>query len=125
MGSVIAPERGSTFVDSKGVPLPRPMRWIEEVSRIVNTLGSSFKEIGSGVSPYPAIDGDFLLVDMDAGDVDIVLPSSGKVSVSRKHTTGSANALTLIGTVNGEVDPEILFDGSCATMAYITEWRYV
>lgn len=85
-------------------------------------LQHQFIPISSTDSPYAAANNDFILVDTNSGPVDVIMPPSGRVSVSRD---GEPNALTLIGTVNGEVDPEILFDGSCATMAFITEWRYV
>jgi len=82
----------------------------------------SYVSIDNADSPYAASSGDYIIVDMSAGNVTVTLPASGRVSVSRD---GAANTLTLSGTVNGEVNPEILFDGSCASMAYITEWRYV
>jgi len=101
---------------------------IEEIDALdvrVTELEPNYIVITSDDSPYTAANNDYILCDMDAGPVDVVMPTSGRLSVSRKHITGGANALTLIGTINGEVDPEILFDGSCATMAHIAEWRYV
>lgn len=43
MANAIAPRRGEEFVDQKGVPLPRPMKWIEEVSRVLNANTSSIE----------------------------------------------------------------------------------
>lgn len=139
MPKTIAPRRGDPFTDGNGIPSHRSMVWIESVTGFANGLSDQidiiedrldelepqYIEIDNADSPYTGANNDYILVDMDAGPVDVVMPTSGRLSVSRKHITGGANALTLIGTINGEVDPEILFDGSCATMAYIAEWRYV
>lgn len=134
MANTIAPNRGEQFVDSRGVPLPVPMRWIEEISRILNSNTSSIESRLDALepqfvvkdatdSPYSAVDMDFILADMSAGDLTIVLPSSGRVWVSR---SGSSNTLTLQGTVNGVTNPTIVSDGDAPAMAYIgTEWRYV
>mgnify|MGYP005997792905 CR=1 FL=1 len=81
-----------------------------------------FTSIDNSDSPYQASDGQYLTVDMSAGDVSVKVPASGFFSVSRD---GALNTLTLTGTISGTVNPTINFDKSTATMAYTTEWRYV
>ena len=128
--SVVAPNRSEPFTDPNGyASSERVRRWIEEITRITNESNSSatnnapvFVSIDNTTSPYAASDNEYILVDMTAGDVDVTLPASGRLWVSRD---GATNTLTLIGTVNGTVNPTINFDKSTATMAYITEWRYV
>lgn len=134
MGDVIAPERGAAFVDQRGAPLPRPMRWIEEVSRIVNTNNTSITDrldelepqyvvITNAESPYAASNNDYILCDMSTGNIDVTLPASGRLHVSRE---GSTNTLTLIGTVNGVANPTIVATGDAPALAFIgTEFRYV
>ncbi len=89
--------------------------------RIVE-LEPNYIAIDATDSPYLAANNDDLLVDMGLGPVDIVFPASGRFSVSR---LGSSNDLTLLETVSGDENPLILFDRSTASMAYITEWRWV
>lgn len=131
-----APNWGDSFVNKDGVPVRRSQAWIDEVSRIVNNeiadlsdvedrldeLEPNFVVVTNAESPYAAANNDYILADMSSGDVTITLPSSGRLSVARD---GVLNTLTLTGMVNGDVNPEILFDGSTASMAFITEWRYV
>ena len=81
-----------------------------------------FTSIDNSDSPYQATDGQYIIVDMSSGDVSVTVPSSGFFSVSRD---GALNTLTLSGTISGTLNPTINFDKSTATMAYITEWRYV
>lgn len=88
----------------------------------VTALEPNYIAIDATNSPYTAADNDYLLVDMSLGDVDIVFPAFGRFSVSR---LGEINVLTLLETVSGDLNPTIDFDRSAATMAFITEWRYV
>ena len=107
----------------------RVRRWVESLTSSTNenTEGVSgnisvFLSISASDSPYQASSGECILADMSSGDINVLVPTSGSFCVSRK---GEPNSLTIVGTVNGEVNPEILFDGSTASMSYITEWRYV
>lgn len=87
MANAIAPNRGERFVDANGIPLPVPMRWIEEISRILNSNTSSIEarldaiELNNlvyvrTVSDFPApVSGVITLEDFHAylidGDVNI------------------------------------------------------
>lgn len=82
----------------------------------------SYSPITNADSPYQAKKLDYILADMSAGDVTIVLPGSGRVAIHRK---GASNTLTITGTVNGTVNPTIVGDGSIMNVAYMTEWRDV
>jgi len=133
---LIAPNRDETFVDESRKPERRPIRWIEEVTRYINEntsnngsledrvdeLEPQYIVIDATDSPYTAANNDYILCDMSLGNVNVTLPASGRLHVSRD---GVPNTLTLIGTVNGTINPTIAFSGSCASMAYITGWRYV
>lgn len=127
--TLIAPKWGEAFVDKTGVPGRRPQRWIDEVSRIVNTNENNstptYPEVGTGDSPYQLLDNQFITVDMSGGDFVVILPSESSfgVGISRE---GAENSLTIQGTVNGEVDPEILFDDTGIRLfKNDTEWRYI
>ena len=117
---IVPPNRSDAFVDNRGFAGgERVRRWIEGITDAVNP---KLANPGTGDSPYYAKDGEYILCDMSAGDITVVLPPEGKLWVSRK---GASNTLTLQGTVSGTVDPTINYDGSTAALAYITEWRYV
>lgn len=121
----IAPLRDEALSE-EGMATLTAQTFFEDVAACLDSLTPSDKELSFSDSPYQALPGQCLLADMDLGSISILVPiNGGEFCVSRKHTTGSANALTIIGTVNGEVDPEILFNGSTASMRYMTEWRYV
>ena len=120
---IAAPSRSEQFVNDKGfVGSERVNRFHEMLTEQVNELYPVDKTVTSSLSPYTASSGQRILCDMSGGSITIVLPSSGALAVSRK---GASNTLTLQGTVNGDVDPTILYDGSTASLAYFgTEWRY-
>ncbi len=120
---VIAPSRLEQFVDKDGfVRNERINRFHEMVADKVNTASGTTVSITSTDSPFSALDGQRILADMSTGDIIVVLPSTGSVSVSRQ---GSPNTLTIQGVVNGVTNPTILYDGSTASMAYFaSEWRY-
>jgi hypothetical protein len=66
---------------------------------------------------------DYILADMSTGDIVVVLPSEGRVWLTRD---GGSNNLTVQGEVNGVTDPSIVGDGDAPAMASIdTVWRYV
>jgi hypothetical protein len=131
------PRHGDPFVDRMGAPLQWPQAWIDEVTRVVNTdlsdltalsvrvaaLEPQYVTKGNADSPYSAVDMDYVTADMDgSGDLIVVLPSTGRVWITRD---GSSDTLTLEGTVNGVVDPTILFDGTTVALWHNgTEWRY-
>jgi hypothetical protein len=128
---VVAPNRSEVFTDKGGFAASeRIRRWIEEVTRISNRADSSssavtptYVFITSANSPYTASDNEYILADMSLGDIDINLPTSGRLVVSRK---GEDNDLTLNATVSEEENPLILFDKSTASLAKIgNEWRWV
>lgn len=74
-----------------------------------------------------AYDGDWCDVDATGGDVNITLPdvltSTGRmIAVSKSDV--SANLVTVIGTVNGAVDPSITVQYTTLLMVSNgTEWR--
>ncbi len=76
-------------------------------------LAPPAKSIDNADTPYQAAAGDCLLVAMSSGDVNVLVPvNGGGFCVSR---VGAANDLTIVGTVNGNANPKILFDGSTAS----------
>jgi hypothetical protein len=134
---LVNPSYQHAFVNQQGFLEPRVRRWVDEVSRIGTLNGETIDSILDRLdelepqfvtkdntdSPYSAKNMDYILADMSLGDLDIILPSSGRVFVSR---FGGSNTLTLIGTVNGVVDPIIVADGDAPAMVFIgSEWRYV
>lgn len=137
MAEIIAPRRGEQFVDVRtGAPLPRPMKWIEEISRVLNTNNSSILSrldiletqkvvLTSADSPYLAAQGDEIVCDMSAGDIEVQLPdpdeSSVHISVSRK---GSGNVLSVTGLLGIGSPMYIRSNNSCADLFPTeTEWR--
>lgn len=127
---LFAPNRASPIVDRQGMAIHGAQVFFEEIERILTDTNANVANLtpvyvskDNSDSPYSASDMEYVLADMSAGDLTIVLPSSGRVWVSRK---GASNTLTIQGTVNGTVDPTINFDGTAVAMAYIsTEWRFV
>jgi hypothetical protein len=128
---IVPPNRSEPFVDDRGFAAgERIRRWIEEVTRVLNSSNTtatdatpSFVSITASDSPYAGTDNDYILCDMSGGDIVVQLPASGRLWVSRE---GGSNTLTLQGTVNGTVNPEIKYSGNAAAIAYIdSEWRYV
>jgi hypothetical protein len=132
---IIAPRRGDAFVGPDGVPNSWPQRWIEQITRVYNSdisgildeiagLKPTFVTISSTDSPYSASSHECITVDMSTGDVTVVPPTNPEFpfSISRD---GALNTLTIQGTVNGDVNPEIAFDGTTATLFWNgTEYRY-
>lgn len=137
----VSPRRGEAFVDQNGVPLPRPMSWIEQITSLFNTnvasvtdilddhetridaLEPAFITIDAAESPYNIADNTYATIDMSAGDVTVVLPASGRIWLTR---SGPNNVLTIQGVVNGVTNPVIVSDGDAPALAYIgSEWRYV
>lgn len=74
-----------------------------------------------------AVAGDFCDVDASGGAVSVTLPSAaGNVGrmISVSKADSSANAVTIIGTVNGTVNPTLTVQYTCALMVSNgTEWR--
>lgn len=95
---------------------------IHQASGSAAASAPTYISIDAGDSPYQASNGNCLLVDMSLGDVSVLVPPSGTLCVSRD---GEDNDLTLVGTISDKVNPKILYDRSTASMAYITEWRFV
>ncbi len=142
--TLIAPRRGDAFVNGEGIPLERPKKWMEEVSRRVNQdfstsgglqtqidaldvrvteLEPAYTVITSANSPYSISNNEYVLADMSISNIIIVLPGAGRHFVSR---SGASNTLTLQGTVEGETDPLIVADGDAPALAFIgSEYRYV
>lgn len=88
----------------------------------VTELEPNYIPIDSTDSPYQAANNDYLLVDVNGGDVIINFPADGRFWVSRK---GDPNDLTLNETVSGDLNPLILFDQSTAGLFKVgTEWRW-
>ena len=114
-----APQRYTKFVNADGiVENERINRFHEQIAEKIN---GGDRTASNGT--IRARDGDCILADMSSGDVTVVMPDSGEVTVSRE---GSSNTLTLQGTISGDVNPEILYDNSTAHMKYFGgEWRYV
>jgi hypothetical protein len=95
---------------------------INDLDARVTALEPQYVTITSADSPYQANDMDYILCDMD-GDIDVLVPISGRFWVSRD---GASNTLTIVGTINDCVDPEILFDGTSRTFAKIVDdWRVI
>ncbi len=59
-----------------------------------------------------------LVVDMSAGDVNVVLPDSMTLGASISRIGGDDNTLSITGTINGETDWEICFEGSTACVFF-------
>ena len=125
MGSrALAPLRDEPLTGEGGLATLTGQTFFESVEACIDALTPKYKTIDNSSSPYQATGGECILVDMSAGDMDVIVPiNGGDFCVSR---LGASNTLTIIGTVNGTVDPKILFDGSTASMAKIVDdWRYV
>lgn len=127
MAKVIAPKRGEQFVDPKtGVPLPRPMSWIEQSSLILNSnfdsvlsrldkLEPQYVQIDATDSPYTIAEMDYVECDMSAGDVSLFCPATVERFWFVKN--GDANTLTLNNTIGGEANPEFLFNNTARAVA--------
>jgi hypothetical protein len=80
-----------------------------------------YVSITSADSPYQASDMEYLLCDMSITDIDVLFPAEGRIWVSRE---GASNTLTMQETINGMVNPLILFDNTARSFAKIGEnWR--
>lgn len=134
---ITAPLRDEPLVLNNGYASFTAQVFFEELDRVINedstnivtltlsvsALEPSYTLIDSTDSPYSASDNDYLLCEMSAGSITVVLPSEGRLHISRD---GASNTLTLEGTVQGEIDPTIDNDGDGPSLAFIgTEWRYV
>lgn len=85
--------------------------------------------VRSVVYDVTAVAGDFCDVDASSGAVSVTLPDPaaniGKM-VAVAKADSSANAVTLVGTVNGTASPSFIVQYTCYTMASTgTEWRLV
>ena len=72
--TLISPQWGDTFVNKEGVPNPRQQRWIDEVSRIVNTNNSSVTDRLDAIEDFlfkviQFINEDYLLLTGDSGAI--------------------------------------------------------
>ena len=130
--NLIGTRRGDEFVDQSGVPTRRSQAWIESVTQISNSsfgtindrldeLEPQYRTIDSNDSPFQASNNDYIMVDMSVSDVDILVPTEGRFFVTRE---GSSNDLTIVGTVNGVINPKILFDNTARSFAKFDDgWR--
>ena len=119
--TVIPPKWGDPFVDKTGVPGRRPQRWIDEVSRIVNTNKNEstpvFVNIGAGASPYAASSNEYIVCDMSSGDIEIQLPSSAAFPIHVARD-GDGNVLSVTGSIAKGSPLYINNDNSCAAFFF-------
>ena len=117
-----APLRDDPLVDERGhAELPAQV-FFEDLETSVLDLQPAYSPISSANSPYTASNNEYVLADMSTGDVDILPPPNGRFYISRK---GASNALTILATVNGTLNPTVDSDGDSAALAFIGEWRFV
>lgn len=96
------------------------VRVTQNEADILKTL-PVYISITSEDSPYQASDMEYLLCDMSVSDIDVLFPTEGRLWVSRE---GSSNELTMQETINGSVNPRILFDNTARSFAKINgNWR--
>lgn len=134
--ALIPPRYEDPFVDREGRLPFRHRKWVDEVSRLATLNGETIDTINnrldalepqyvtksSADSPYSAANMDYVTADMSSGDLTVVLPSTGRLWVTRD---GSSNTLTLQGTVSGATNPTILFNNTTVALFHNgTEWRY-
>ena len=96
--SIIAPLRGSPFVDNKGVPLSRVMQWIESVTDAVKP-----GDVQSKTSAYTLLTSDAgVTCDASGGDFTVTLPDATKLKgreyfVQNAGTSGTVNIVASSG----------------------------
>ena len=99
MANVVAPLRGSPFVDDKGVPLPRVIQWIETITGMVKP-----GDVQTKTSSYTLLTTDAgVTCDPTGGNFSITMPDATKLKgqeyfVQNEGATGTVS----IGTFGSQ-----------------------